>query len=471
MPGQFIDWTEEHSFDGTFYLPGTPERRTQGRLRLKAGNWPVLDTFDVLIHGGPEKAESVHGLTREGELTLIGCVVVRADTFAEPGFRGQSIVCDAVLFDDHVSPSALLRRLVLRFTNLQRLVPSKLWESNKTTTPGGSNARLTYHFQTSRHLASAEHGGTRVDVFVYAPVEQSFGGLGNHLTVKPQVDVIVEFPSQVSLVDAKQFWTDLALLWSLLTGTRSDVVAALASQHAPDLQEPRHAHHDFEASLVGSVRSDAATRQSFGDFFYDLTAGSYPTDLSNVLAVWLGRRDSLRVAAKLLVDTWDRDLSWEAKLGIVAQALEAFHRSSTHPQTFVPDADYAQVQSGLVGQVNGLTRVDGLRTSLKKRVEFGNQVSLRRRTRDLMRGMPPALRDAFGKWQGVVDEMVDARNALIHRDPTSPVPPFREIVRVTGHFGLTLHSALLQAIGVPDAAIANRLQMQPPYQEWLSYRR
>ena len=88
-----------------------------------------------------------------------------------------------------------------------------------------------------------------------------------------------------------------------------------------------------------------------------------------------------------------------------------------------------------------------------------------------MRVMPPGLRDAFGKWQLLADEMVQARNTIIHRDPSSPPTSFRETVRIAGHFGLTVHVALAQALGVPDDVIANRLQMQPPYQDWLSYRR
>ena len=165
-------------------------------------------------------------------------------------------------------------------------------------------------------------------------------------------------------------------------------------------------------------------------------------------------------SAKLLVDTWNRNVSWESKLGIIAQALEAFHRSSSHRQTFVTRDQYEPIEQSLRQKISERTPDKDLQTSLKKRVEFGNQVSLRRRTKDLMRAMPPSLRNAFGRWQNLADDMVGARSLAIIFTVTRAAswtpssgdgPCRRDISRRTAHV------ALLQALSIPDDVIAHSI--------------
>lgn len=77
-------------------------------------------------------------------------------------------------------------------------------------------------------------------------------------------------------------------------------------------------------AFVGVASREAEDKDNFGDFFYDLTDGQQAGALSSVLSKWMDSRNTLRLSADLLVDTWGRYVSWESKLGIIAQGLEVF---------------------------------------------------------------------------------------------------------------------------------------------------
>lgn len=467
---EILDWRTERTYDGVFWLPTAPVNRVSGRLYLKPGSFPILSTMSPLLPEGVAPPGYLLGTTRAGDVSLFGCALISRDIVSYGEFSNQQIGLDAMLVGRHCAPDNFARRLRLRFTNTQRLASSsELWKFESPSPASIARDEVTVRFRTSEAVATVDVDGMRIDIVVHAPVLGSHGLRGDELKVKPEVDVYLAFPSLLTYGQAREVWDDLELFLGLMTGVRSDLVGGLASEHAGAADE--NDRDNIADPFIGVVQPDAENGESFGDFFYDLTRGSHAGLLASVLRAWMERRGALRLAANLLVDTWNRKVSWESRLGIIAQAIEAFHRTSTHRQTFIAAEQYEPVETALRTKISELTPDDDLRTSLKKRVEFGNQVSLRRRTKDLMRAMPTSLRDAFGKWQGLADNMVLARNAIIHRDPSSPAPSFRETVRVTGHFQLTVHVALLQALGVPDDVIAQRLQMQSPYQLWLSYRR
>ncbi len=471
MTLRFLDWREEHTWEGKFWLPTTPDQRVPGRLKFKGGTFPVLSTMSPLLPSDLERPSHLLGSVKGVDVSLLGCaLMVRDSPWMEKEFSSQVIGFDGLLIGRHAEPTLFARRLRLRFTNTYRLTAGGIWEFADPKGPASKPEHLTVHVRTEDEVATVVHDGLRIVIRVYAPVNESHGAHGDELTVKPQVDVHVEFPNLVALSEARQLWDDLELFWSLMTGNQSDLIVALVSEDPASTDDA--GFEGVSTPFIGVVHADAGDEQCFGDYLYDLTRGSHPGQLANVLHRWLQRRTLLRLSARLLIDTWNKNVSWESKLGIIAQAVEAFHRTSTHQQTFIVPASYEPVEMGLGMRITELTTDPDLRTSLKKRVEFGNQVSLRRRTKDLMRAMPPGLRDAFGKkWQLLADEMVEARNAIIHRDPNAAAPDFRETVRIAGHFLMTVHVALSQALAVPDDVIVQRLQAQRPYQDWLSYRR
>ena len=309
---QFLDWRDEHTFEGKFWLPSAPENRVAGRVLIKGGAFPILSTLSPLLPDGHERPEYLLGSIRTGDVSLLGCaLMVRDAPWSKSEFSSQKIGFDGLLLGRHAAPQNFARRLRLRFTNVRRLAAGPVWTFDEPGSPNSKPDHVTVHVRTEEHVFAVEHDGIRIEVRVSAPVNASHASRGDELKVKPEVDVYVEFPGLIAVSEARQLWDDLELFWSVMTGTRSDLIAAFVSEESPTDGDP---HDDITTPYIGVVHNDAADAEAFGDFLYDLTRGPHPGKLADVLRTWLQRRGVLRLGAKLLVDTWNKNVSWESRL-------------------------------------------------------------------------------------------------------------------------------------------------------------
>lgn len=469
MSMHVVDWRKEHTVEGMFFLADSPEQKVSGTLQLKAGSFPQLSTIARLLPEGSTRVAQILGVTYDGDVSLLGGALQFSDTIPHAHFSRQRIIFDVAVLGSHTTADRFAKRLLLRFTNTHGLASGRrAWSEERYSAGTGEDTGRRINLHRRETIAATQAGEVSVAISVDPQAKTSLTSRGDEFTIRPETEVRIEFPEPVSYSHARELWDDLRLLWSVLTGNKSDLVAGWLT-NGDESSSDRISLKPGMVPFVGVASREAENEDNFGDFFYDLTDGRQAGALSSVLSKWIESRNTLRLSADLLVNTWGRYVSWESKLGIIAQGLEAFHRTSPYQQTFVESDEYRGVEQKIAKEISAATSDSDLRTSLRKRIEFGNQVSLRRRTKDLIRNMPPGLRDAFGKWQALADHMVLARNAIIHRDPASPPPSFRETIRIVGHFQLTLHVAILQALGVDDDLISLRLQMQQPYQTWLRY--
>ena len=274
----------------------------------------------------------------------------------------------------------------------------------------------------------------------------------------------------MALRGIKDLAADLGLLWSLLNGELSDLTGVSASSIVATTETQGQNDRSRECELIWNCDRIAGDTNCSGSVLRSLRNENYANKLSDVIVAWISKRDQLRTATRLLVDSWKPGVSREAQLGALAQSLEAFHRASNNQQVFVTKDEYATIETVLAQSIGDCVANQDLKAALRKRIEYGNQVSLRRRTRDLFRSIRPTLRDNFGPWKPLVDWMTDVRNQVIHRDPEIPPKPHSELVRVTGVLGLIIHASILQEIGVPDEILsAERILMQSRYQTLIRY--
>jgi hypothetical protein len=458
--GDVFDWREEIAVDGVFWLPSDPAKRVFGNLKAQGGYWPILNTMQRLLHA--DQAAVVLGESGGHPISLLSCGIFLQSTTT------QRIGCEAVVFGVHLDNHNVGNFCTLQYTNLHGLIPSETWKQIPSEVE--TSDVMHFEFDIDHDIAHITHDDLTIDIQIKAsPGIRWSADSPPSFSVSPIVNVTLSSKSDFTIRTLKEVAGDLGLLWSLLSGEVSDIVAAScgrlgASAEATDADRPASIY-----SLIWDAAKPGNDQQCFGDVLYDLTAGDYANQLSSVVSAWLARRHVLRTATKLTVDSWKHGVSREARLGALAQALEAFHRASSHRQKFVDDEEYAKIEAVLAQTIGNAVVDKELKAALRKRVEFGNQVSLRRRTKDLFREMPNSVRDAFGKWQTIVDWMTETRNQMIHRDPEAAPMPFRDLVRVSALLSLTLHVSLLRMLGVPDEAISLRILMQARYQELIRY--
>lgn len=138
------------------------------------------------------------------------------------------------------------------------------------------------------------------------------------------------------------------------------------------------------------------------------------THLSGVLAAWFAKLEQLRDVSNLHFGALYRPKMYlESHFLVLMQALESFSRS-LHDANYLSQADYQRVAAALNAAIPPDTGSD-LKASLKSRIKYGNEYSLRKRLSLIFDSLQPETlallcKDA-GRFKGKV---VDTRNYYTH---------------------------------------------------------
>ena len=113
----------------------------------------------------------------------------------------------------------------------------------------------------------------------------------------------------------------------------------------------------------------------------------------------------------------------EARYLFLMQAIDAFSRVMTNA-TYVEDGEYQLIRAALSAAIPSETPAD-LRASLRSRIKYGNEFSLRKRLALLLRGLEPATRELIcPNLDEYVERVVHTRNFLTHYSEDAEARPW-----------------------------------------------
>jgi hypothetical protein len=135
-----------------------------------------------------------------------------------------------------------------------------------------------------------------------------------------------------------------------------------------------------------------------------------------VLGAWFAGDDRLRNARDLLTALIESEGQFrEFEFLALVQIAEALHRIRK-PRRYMTEADYESVKSVLNSAIPP-SLGDDHRQSLKSRIKYGNELSLRTRLKELCSELPDTLRSVIvSDPAAFTSSVVDGRNYLTHRD-------------------------------------------------------
>ena len=151
------------------------------------------------------------------------------------------------------------------------------------------------------------------------------------------------------------------------------------------------------------------------------------------------------------------------------QALEGFHRA-TMDGVYVTKERYAEVEERVVQAIPNNVPPD-LRTSLKARLRYGNEVSLRKRLDALALRIDADIRHRVLASNGrVPGAWVDTRNYYTHWDQATRqnVLDGGDMHRASVRMRTFLRVLYLNLVGIPTAAIAQALAGSSSESQYLS---
>lgn len=152
--------------------------------------------------------------------------------------------------------------------------------------------------------------------------------------------------------------------------------------------------------------------RSKGDLLF--TLNELDGRVTDVFGAWLIHGDALQSARRLyMAGVYGRGFL-ETKFITLSQAAEALHRAVYPNSLYLDDVEYrAHILPQLLAGIPTTLGADH-RLSLKKRLEFGNEISLRGRLKTLCDKHAAAMGAVTGKVRPWVDAIVDCRNHLTH---------------------------------------------------------
>jgi hypothetical protein len=143
-----------------------------------------------------------------------------------------------------------------------------------------------------------------------------------------------------------------------------------------------------------------------------------------VLHLWFANADRLKHVYNLFFAATQREMIYlEQDFLQLAQALEVFSRV-VNGGKYLPQLEYDEIASQLQSSIPPETK-SSLKQSLKSRIKFGNEFSLRKRITEILRGLETeTTRMVTNDAATFVSRIVDTRNYLVHLDDDSRGNPF-----------------------------------------------
>ena len=218
-------------------------------------------------------------------------------------------------------------------------------------------------------------------------------------------------------------------------------------------------YEDKRKAVIGRfyavpIYKDPASRGA--DFLF--RSRDVETRLPSMFGTWLESAKRLSVVRSLYFSGAYGKMFLELRLLAFAQAAEAYHRRVYEAQDLYMDADVyerdvlPQIRSAIPKRVGS-----DHRQALKKRMEFGNEVSFGRRLRTLVKEHEAALSAAVPDPCSWVQTIVDYRNGFTHHPVADEATPDRdkiELIQCNYVLQILLELCFLKSMTLESETIA-----------------
>jgi hypothetical protein len=227
---------------------------------------------------------------------------------------------------------------------------------------------------------------------------------------------------------------------------------------APDQMTAKLADVEREVTVLVGLRESAhCTHKRAFDFF--MLRGDMHANLGEVFARWYTVYDNVAMPSQLALGVLSSKGLWlHVEFLSLMQALEGLHRAIM-PGLYVSEAEYAPVAHALTHAIPSETQSDH-KDSLKARIRYGNQLSLRKRLDALVDRLDLPIRQFILGGVGAVPRTwIDTRNYYTHWDETLRPNTLDGIAmhRACARMKTLLRVLYLQLVGVPDEAVLKSL--------------
>jgi|GEM_PF-7024682 len=429
---------------GVFWLPENTEQIISGQLSHSLDDGPrvnLVGSFGASIL--PRNFAIVYGVLDNAPCTLFNCRQISSKS-SYGGLQQVVLEADVLLVGEHISSldEPAFSGAKVRFGGLDEWVNFSAikigaWQADPSNKPS------RFDIVTQPPISSkVEAIGSLVTLA--GSQNGSFGYLKIDWEHHSFFEALPEKPTSIRELFKSTF--ELQHLFALLTWTRAPV-----SYFSMLRIIPINAMNPTGKRWSGLYGHWAMTPHDYKPSSHLLTylADVYDA-LPQIIASWFQSSSAIKTSRNLLTSIVRSEGQYlQFKFLALMQTVEAAHRSFD-AKNYMPEADYKMVCQILTASIPDTVSEDH-KASLKSRIKFGNELSLRTRFKELFLKLPESLRPHIcNDWKTFVEQAVDMRNAQTHpnTDGTAKEPDLNQIWQACQRIKLLLTIVFLNELGL-----------------------
>ena len=453
---------EEFKGSGDFWLPSEPDRKVHGTLSISDGGTIELevdglfnDEIEALLRDRLEPIERIVG-DIDGLVTLDDCYY-KTQTISLGGGRSKSFihvgrVFTGVGYDEGESPC--FNTLTFSVEGIDEWVGI----SGINVEPHFEESAATISYQRPEDISINLDNGMRLLITFHwtppgAPIikEAKISQKTNFKLVSEDARELDDFISVVRKITH-------FLCFAMDQTVSLDGMEATADNLRQDLGEGQTRRVPVNIYYSGLPYSKDEPRIHQHDMLFGFR--QIQNDAERIINNWIKAYKkitpsfNLYFLAKMGMQTY-----LEERFMALVQGLEAYHRR-TSDEKRMDEAEFEGLIENLIEKCP-----EEHREWLSRELKYGNEVSLRRRLRDIIK----PFKDIIGnrtKRENLIDRIVNTRNYLTHYDPCleSETAEGQDLWNLCVNMELLFQFHFLQLIGLRreqiDSLLANSLPLR-----------
>ena len=447
---------------GIWWLPEDPATTWHGRL-YESDDFYLLTVTVGRDHQvlEPRSYERIHGQAVDGTLYTLQNCFDRRSSLGGSGLIEKTILCHRVFQGIHIPPTTQKPFRLARLSHpfLKSWLSRTGFSTDLSSETHGFRIEYVRPPQATLELSD----GTQVTIAVWArPAYPAPFDTTTQLAELAEIVVEPREPQGLRYFDnlLTSLRTLLALATRKVTGWPSMHLEAAFNART----DPSGALRYPQVTVFGKqvFKLTEATPHPFLDMTF--TAEDLGDGLQDCLKKWFECQGPLGPVLALFSSATAARGFLEERFLAATQALETFHRRTAQGE-FMPAEEY---DNGILPQMLAAipSKVVGdHRSALERRLRYGNEYSLRRRLKDLLRLHGSAIELLFDAKASVADEIVDMRNSLTHLPPDVDFETInKDKLFFLTHLCLTLLELLLLGVlGFSQAQILELVRTREIY--------
>jgi len=445
---------------GIWWLPEKPNTQISGILFFdneKKISLELIGSFrELTTLGGGDffQPEIIHGISDSGHLCTLFKNIETKTQLNFPGIQKSTFESQCLFVGKHFNTPEEIKfpSLKVNFTNLENWLSIRPFSIEYPDNKENRDWKLTYKWPSEFKAELEEIESTIESTHDF----NTSGNLVREAIWKSKAYL------QITPKDAKHFewyWSlmhDLCNLLTLLIGETTFI---------------------YQVKALGDelkVASDRKTRETIELFFpqkkFGINKETHPFEMiipfprisdkiTDVLSLWFTKARHLRSVYDLFFGTfYNPGMYLQFQFLSLMQALESFHRL-TKGGKYLSDDDWKPFRATLTNAISA-DLDSGHRESLKSRIKYGNEYSLRKRIGELLECLDQKtlslLSPTHNFFTGVI---VDTRNYLTHYDDELKDVALKnaDLYWANQRLRILISILLLKEIGIPEKLIIDSM--------------